>query len=153
MICKQHPPHPSPGSHSTSASLAHPPCLSDPWEFQMGQILSKSAPLLNKEDLKHFYWLRISNLFLSPFFETTPEKQTLWVPSSGLSGEFSNISKYGSIGCLYIAASHDPIYYSQLLKKQTELVKKFNPARRNVMKSCCRLKMLKYLSFTSFVNL
>lgn len=43
----------------------------------MGQILSKSAALLNKEDLKHFYWLRVSNLFLSPFCETTPEKQTV----------------------------------------------------------------------------
>lgn len=65
----------------------------------MGQILSKSAPLLNKEDLKHFYWLRISNLFLSPFFETNPEKQTLWIPSRGLCGEFSNISNYGSVCC------------------------------------------------------
>ncbi|KAI9534977.1 hypothetical protein NQZ68_007062 [Dissostichus eleginoides] len=53
-----------PGSLSPFSLLCSPPAsLFVPWEIQMGQIVSKTTTLLNKEDLQYLYRLSISELF------------------------------------------------------------------------------------------
>lgn len=68
LICKQYPFFCWVPSPSLSLPLCRPPSfppasLFVPWEFQMGQILSKTTTLLNKDDLQYLYRLSISNLF------------------------------------------------------------------------------------------
>lgn len=68
-----------------------PPSLSVPWEFQMDQVLSKTAPLMNKEDLQqNFYWLWISNLFLFLFKADPASVLQRNIRASGRGGDFSN---------------------------------------------------------------